>query len=122
MKLLYFLIKNGWIFSKLKNICFCLSKLCINKEESLNLFGGVMDKKFESMVLDKRMYYAQAETMEQGKPLVDILLNFQEVVGVIADRYAVNSDFLLNWIFDVLPMKATKNIEEVEDCEEEKGV
>ena len=51
-----------------------------------------MDKKIEAMALDKRMYYAQAETMEQGKPLVDILLNFQEVVNVIAERYAVNAE------------------------------
>ena len=69
-----------------------------------------MDKKIEAMALDKRMYYAQAETMEQGKPLVDILLNFQEVVNVIAERYAVNAD-------EVLPLKKTKSIEEQEDGE-----
>ena len=78
-----------------------------------------MEKKIESMVLDKRMFYAQSEAMEQGKPLVDVLLNFQDVVNGIADRYAVNPDFLLNWIFEVLPLKATKSIEEVDEEKED---
>lgn len=78
-----------------------------------------MDKKvdYTLMALDKRMYYAQAETIEQGKPLVDVLLNFQEVVNVIAERYAVNADFLLTWIFEVLPLKTTKSIEDPEEVE-----
>lgn len=81
--------------------------------------GDVMDKKVEAMPLDKRMYYAQVETMEQGKPLVDILLNFHEVVNVISERYSVNADFLLNWIFGVLPLKTTKSIEELEEDDED---
>jgi len=81
---------------KVKRICFCQTK-------RLTIRVYEMDKKIEAMALDKRMYYAQAETMEQGKPLVDILLNFQEVVNVIAERYAVNADFLLNWVNPPLP-------------------
>ena len=77
---------------KVKRICFCQTKRLT-----------IRLHKIEAMALDKRMYYAQAETMEQGKPLVDILLNFQEVVNVIAERYAVNADFLLNWVNPPLP-------------------
>ena len=72
-----------------------------------------MDKKIEAMALDKRMYYAQAETMEQGKPLVDILLNFQEVVNVIAERYAVNAEYLRSFPWKRQKALRSKKMEKI---------
>ena len=73
---------------------------------------------YSAMHFDKRTYYAQAEALEQGKPLVDILLNFQEGIAIIADRYAVNKEFLLEWTIGVLPLKASNVVEEDPEAED----
>lgn len=64
--------------------------------------------------LEKRLFMAQRELMNNSEALVDVIINVNNMVDNVSDKWSVSYDYMMEWLLGILPFKKR----EEEDDEE----
>jgi len=68
----------------------------------------------DTPVLEKRVYMAQKELMNKSESMVDVIINFNNIVKTTADRWEVGYEYMMEWVMGVLPFRKVEVEEEEE--------